>query len=456
MICSPAGAHRWSWFILTTSLIWMGVCAIPGSARGQILTVPNEAKSSGDITPYRDALQKFLAAAVAQLTSDSVEAQTKGRQALENETRLTGQAASASAVYLDAYTIFLTSQLQPVVSNPNPRVRLNVAIVTANVAAAADNDHLKGIALALINDKNEAVVLWGIKAAKFIIPAQVRAFGQIDLRLAQAIVPAVKAHSTGVIAGAIAGEAYDALNLDPRQDPTRFPKLNPKAIQTMIPFVLDLLHERVTQYTRGVPPSPQSDAVGARFLTDPKVWPQLTQQQKVDTMQTLANVIGLAGKQAQSANSYDRIALAITVQRTAAAISIILPANAAAAISTAARLSPQAPAAQISAAADTVLPALKGLPDFQTLQDAPAIQGTAPAPPPASAPTTGPVAIPGASAIPPPPPAGGGTTTRPTGPGTRPPGPTGTGTTPRPGGTTPPPPSRPPTPPVPPRTPPGR
>ena len=61
MICSPAGAHRWSWFILTTSLIWMGVCAIPGSARGQILTVPNEAKTAGDITPYRDALQKFLA-----------------------------------------------------------------------------------------------------------------------------------------------------------------------------------------------------------------------------------------------------------------------------------------------------------------------------------------------------------------------------------------------------------
>src|SRR2546423_4854219 len=118
------------------------------------------------------------------------------------------------------------------------------------------------------------------------------------------------------------------------------------------------MQARADQYRRGVPPSPQSDAVGARFLCDPKVWPSLTPQQKLDAMQAFSNIIGLAGKQAAAANPGDRIALAITIQRTAAAIFNTpgLPANVSAALNGAARLPAQASAAQIAAAADAVLP----------------------------------------------------------------------------------------------------
>ena len=42
-----------------------------------------------------------------------------------------------------------------------------------------------------------------------------------------------------------------------------------------------LLQSRVALYQKGVPPAPTADATGTRFLTDPKTWPTLGQQQVV-------------------------------------------------------------------------------------------------------------------------------------------------------------------------------
>src|SRR5439155_19884244 len=196
---SPAGAHRWSLFIfvLLASLIALAPARI---ARAQGMgNVPNGVKTATEVTQYKAQIEAFVTAAVQQLAADAPDAQAKARQALEAESKVNGQ-PTASPVYLDAYTIILATHLQPLLTNPNLRVRMNVAIATANIAQVADNDHLKDIALALVSDKNEAVVLWGIKASRFIIPAQLRAFAQKDLRLLQAIVPAVKAHAKGIVA----------------------------------------------------------------------------------------------------------------------------------------------------------------------------------------------------------------------------------------------------------------
>src|SRR5207344_1789659 len=102
--------------------------------------------------------------------------------------------------------------------------------------------------------------------------AQISAFNPT---LVNAVINAVKTHTEGAIAGAIAGEAYDALTLDISNNPgalVAIAKAQPKSIPTIAPFVLDLLKARVQLYRKGVPASPRADAWGTRFLTDSSVW----------------------------------------------------------------------------------------------------------------------------------------------------------------------------------------
>jgi hypothetical protein len=396
---SPAGAQRWCSFILIAMAFLAPVATGDQAARaqapGSLLQVPDEVKQSTDVTKDKQQIQGVVDALTKQLAAESPADQAKARQALEAEAKVKGQ-PNASPAYLDVYTGMLDAALQNLVKDPNPRTRLNAAIVTANVAALAQaSDHLKNAALALVNDQNDAVVLWGVKAAKSIIPVQMAVPGNADVTLVAAVVKAAQAHSKGVVAGPIVGEAYDALTLNIINNPAGFAKQPVTAIRTILPHLLDLMTARVQHYRRGVPPSPQSDAVGARFLCDPKVWPAMNAQQQLQAIQTLSDIIKLAGQQATAANAGDRVALAIAIQRIAASLSTIpkppMTDAAMTALNSAARLAPGSSAQQITAAADAVLPA--------------AVQGNEPAPAPASAPTTGPVQIPGAAAIPPTPPA---------------------------------------------------
>ena len=109
----------------------------------------------------------------------------------------------ATPAYLDAYAQILNRELLTLKGNPSARVRLNAAIVCALVAQQANNAHLKDAAVMFIQDPSEAVVLWGIKAARWIIPAQLgQVAAQPDLGLVNEIVPAVQKHPKGTIGGA--------------------------------------------------------------------------------------------------------------------------------------------------------------------------------------------------------------------------------------------------------------
>jgi hypothetical protein len=438
---SPAGAqHRWCSFIL---ILLASLAAFAGTgldlARAQapsLGNVPNDIKNATDISPHKAQIQTFLINATNQLKSENAVDQTKARQAIENEAKVPGQEFAPPA-YLDAYTQILDGLLQKLATDPSARVRLNAGIAAANVAQVAPaSDHLKNTALVLVNDKNDAVVLWGVKAAKSIIPAQLSG-PRPDLKLVDAVVQAVQNHPKGVVAGGIVTEAYDALTLNIINKPTEFAKFPAAAKLKLIPSVLKLMQARIQQYRRGVPPFPQAEAVGARFLTDPNVWP-LSPKDQPAVMQTLSDIIALAGKQAQAANAADRVALAITVQKIARALQAVpaIPPNVAQALGPAAGLAQNAKADDIAKAAEAVLAALKQFPGFSGLQNAPDVVGNEPAPPPASAPTTGPVTIPGAGVLPPAPAAPPGAATRPAGARPTPPTPPANRTNPTPPGAT--------------------
>ena len=193
----------------------------------------------------------------------------------------------------------------------------------------------------------------------------------------------------------------------------------------MAPYVLDLLNERLKLYVKGVPPAARADSFGTGFLTVPRVWGALNPQQQATAMQAMVNLIVLAGQQAKAANAGDLFELALTIQRAAAGVSTVAPA-AAPALAQAAQLNPQqANAAAVVNAIQPVLGAVRAVPQYKALRDPPPVQGNEPAPPPASAPTTGNVLIPGQTtqptigapgvAVPP-----GTTPTAPSGPGAAP------------------------------------
>jgi len=259
-----------------------------------------------------------------------------------------------------------------------------------------------------IQDPSEAVVLWGIKAARWIIPAQLgQVAAQPDLALVNEIVPAVQKHPKGTIGGAIAIDAYDALTLGIPSNPNLIKSIKSAVIKLMIGPVQDLLSFRVGLYVQGVPPEPRAEKIGANFLTTLAAWTVQTNEQKLKTMQLLANLVALAAAQAQQANTADANELIGVIQLTAKCMTVVVgPGPVANALLPATQLGRGANAQQIKAAVDPILPALQADPNFKAIVAPPAVKGHEAAPPPASAPTTGPVIIPGVG-IPPPPPAPG-------------------------------------------------
>jgi len=391
----------------------------PGAAPA-IGTIPANVKSLNTAAaltpPIRDGIQTFISGAVGQLAGTSASQQTRARSALINEAMVNGL-PNASAAYLDVYATFLNQQLLPLANHESPRVRLNAAIVTAEVARIANNIHLAPTAQAFLNDKSDAIVLWAMKAAHGIIPAQLAFPGQFNKGLADAIVPTVMKHSQGQVAGAIALEAYLALTID-IWDPAR--QVAPAHLTTMSPYVLQLLQERLKLYVKGVPPAARAESYGTGFITSPKVWNVLTPPQQLAAMQAMVNLISLAGAQVQAANPGDRYDLVLSIQRAASGASTVAPA-AAEALKLATGLNPKdATPKQVADAVAPILPAVKAVPQFAAISNPPPIQGNEPAPPPASAPTTGNVLIPGASTQPTtgaPPGVGVPPGTTPTGPG---------------------------------------
>jgi hypothetical protein len=405
MICSLAGAHRWSLFILTSLL----VVATAGSlAQGQSLSIPPAAKTAPELDQTTKAgIEQKLIPAVNDLVTGAPDVQTRARQAIENETRIPGQTAPPSPAYLDVYAATLDKLLSNLPADASVRVRLNAAITAANVAQAAENAQLQNAILKFVNDKNDTVALWGIKGARFVIPPQLGGFAAPNPALVKSIVPAVKAHPEGPIAGAIASEAYNALSLD-IYDTAKAKKINPKMVATIAPEVIALLEARRPMYAKGVPPSPRAEATGASFIAHPIVWKQLNGPQQLQTMQVLSDLVALAGQQAAApaATPGDRADLAHMISRTAAAISVAADPTGAGAVAQALKpatlLGPQSTPQQIKTAVDAILPALKTVGAFAKLNNPPPVVGNEPAPPPASAPTTGPVEIPGAGNPPPP------------------------------------------------------
>jgi hypothetical protein len=358
--------------------------------------IPQAAKDATSLSAAdRTAIQTFVNTQVQRLTSPEALAVSTAREALVNEipTDRNGK-AKCTPTFADFYAESLNTAILKLLPQLKDVGRLNASIVVARIAEPANSSQLKDAAAKLVADQYQPAVLWGLRAAKFVLPPVLSSpILSNDVTLRDAIPKSVALNDKGVLAGDIAREAYDALTLDSSNPNSRI-QITPQMFAGVVPQVHKLLRQRVDAYRLGIPANPDADQIGVNFLINPSRWPNLTKPQKLETVQLLSDMLTLAADQAAAAKNptlqaqvstaVDRIAQSIAIVAGYADVNapaVVTAANAVAAKGVA--------AAQKAQLARQVLPALKQVKDFAGLKNPPAVTGNAePTTEPTTLPTT--------------------------------------------------------------------
>ena len=386
-----------------TALVALVVLSFSGATFGQI---PNNVKTAPDVSANRQQIDDFVNTNAKKMASEDPKEQGDARDALIGGAVVTGNAAAGqgpSPAYLDAYAQSVDKAVTPLAANPDMRVRLNAAIVIARVAEKANNDRLATAAIKFMNDKQPAVALWGVKAARPMLPAVLSIAGG-QKPLAPALAQTVQRHA---LLSSIISEVYEALtlilfNLPSGQRPA------PATIKGAIPVMLRVFRMRVDGYTGGLPVDPSVDNIPAEWLSFQPVWSQMTPAQQLETVQAISDLLGLLGQHAEVMSGDERAPLLPVFRRTGKAIQVIGDSNNLPQVSAAAKavqnISAGTEGGDVRKATDGVAAALKAAPQFASIKDPPQLNLAPPQEPDAATPaesSTGKGAAPPADKAPP-------------------------------------------------------
>jgi hypothetical protein len=255
------------------------------------VTVPIAAYSApGSQLP---AIEDFVGKNVSNLLNDADPAgQAKSRDNLIAATQTAG--VPASPAFLFEYGRILNGAFLPKLSAkpaPSLRQRLNIAIVTARVADAAGNITLVPTATAIVKDSAEPVILWGLRAAKPLIPqlVKMKAPGGVS-PLITAIAPAVLAHPSGPLFQ----EAYSSLDVPDK---------------TTMAELLKLWGNRLAQYQGKEPPDdPGVDGRPVLTLTTGEMWKNVLNDKAAQSraMQMVSDQTSVAAQWADQTPAGDK------------------------------------------------------------------------------------------------------------------------------------------------------
>jgi hypothetical protein len=285
-----------------------------------MLTGVAKAQTAAPVTPSQNAYQNpgaskaeidaFVKANVENLANENDPvAQGRSRENLSQATITQGAPASPEFLfeYGRSLNAGLVAKLDPK-KQPGLRTRLNIAIVAARVAYVAQNITLQEVAIKLINDPAEPVVLWGIKTAQPMVPQAVKLkMGSAKPPLIEAILPAVFKHPLG----SVFYEAYVALG--GTNDPI------------VVGELMKLWENRLEQYRKGIPEDPAVDAKPIFMLTTKETWNSVFKDPKAQTdlMQMVTDQMYMAAQYADSTSGEQRDQLVAVVQQCAGACSVI-------------------------------------------------------------------------------------------------------------------------------------
>lgn len=281
-----------------------------------------------------------------------------------------------TAAFLNAYAGALNTGIATALKHESDLVRLNAAIIVARVAERTDNSAaaLQGATITLLNDPSPFVVLWGLKAARAVIPAMLRNPAINPGAMFTALVKAAGAHASGVMGSPIAIEAYEALTLD-IFDPGRKP--TDAELLKVIPIMQQLLQQRVQMYIKTLPPEPLAENRATLFLVNSRVWAQHDAKQKLASVQIMSNLANLGAQHYAAAAPELRVELAPMIANVAAAIAVVpesapIQAQLGPAVKINAGTDPQ----EVMQAVSAIVPALKTVKAFAAIQPPPSIAPT--------------------------------------------------------------------------------
>ena len=292
-----------------------------------------------------DAVAKFIAERVAIVGKDGGAA----RDDLVTGSTTNLQLTPPTTTYLANYTTVLNREALAVLAKTKDvRVRLNIAIVVAKVAANAQNAWLQPtVENLLAADQKESVVLWGMKAAAAVLP---QPGGKPDVLL-KAIYLAVQAHPNS---GPVADEAYNSLQ------PTTIPPT-----RETIKYMQDIFELRVKAYSAGIPVDPAVDRRPSVYLTTggaAGMWTLSTAVEHRRTVQLMCDLLEVAAQQADKAplgETRDQLLFLITTTCTAVQVVASSVDNIALAAQAKLRLPTNTPAGQVSPQVQPVVDALR-------------------------------------------------------------------------------------------------
>lgn len=295
----------------------------------------------------KQEVDAFVGAYVWFLTKGTVTEQRVAREKIVSEPQDRGQADPATTQFRAAYSDALNNQLVSFLkSNPPIRLRVQAAVTVEGVSRKTQSFELQGVTQALLQDESPTVALWGMRAAKQILPAVLAIQGTKSPLLALIGPTAIK-HQGPLL---MLHDAYETLALAPLEL-GRLPAKIPGAktqLQAVVPQVQGILTARIKAYGQSIPPDPLVDSQGTTFLST-IAWSSQTPQQQQLTAQLMLDLLNHTSTAFASPKAPTRD-LSELVKRLGQAFKVIGSANSAvvAAADPLTKTIPTTPAAQIA------------------------------------------------------------------------------------------------------------
>ncbi|HEX8340775.1 MAG TPA: hypothetical protein VF624_07695 [Tepidisphaeraceae bacterium] len=366
-----------------TAAVAAALCVSTAAALAADL--PAAARQAAPVPPAMAAtITQYVNAQIDVVLGPDAKAAGIARDELARQTE-TSPAVTPSADFRAAYVSAIEANLPKLLKSSRVGHRLAGAIVVTRVAKATSLSSLEDEIILLMNDSSPAVALWGVKGARAVVPGVLSLKARLgNQKLTENVVTAVTRHPG---TGALVQEAYAALDVSAAQPP-----VPPAGLVVGTQATLALLEARIGEYVKGMPSAPMADRDPPLYFGKTPVNSAIDAKEKVRVVQALCNLMSVSAERLIDRGGTERQELMLVAQGAAGALIVQMqiagstPANEAQATAAIAALKPvrdldrQLPA-QIKAVVDGAVAAIKAVPQFTALKNAPAVQPLAVAAP---------------------------------------------------------------------------
>lgn len=268
----------------------VGMCSV---APAWSAVLPPDVRNTTNAAAVKPKIQEFLGPQIAKLSGADAAEQSAAKDAIIAEVQ-SGAAGKPSDFFFDAYCEALDAAFKPLLKSTDPRVRLNLAVISARVAERAPSTRLLPTVTALLGDDNEAVALWAVKAAKPLLPTVLNVPA---VAKGNTLIPAVVAAAGKFVnSGPLVQSAYSALSIEQAETAVKRAAWK-DAVPLAAKGIQDIISKRIEVYVKdGVPQMPSIETSPLTFLTQNSVWPNQPSDVQAQTVQVISNLISVAGQ----------------------------------------------------------------------------------------------------------------------------------------------------------------